>query len=138
MYPVYCLTNRAFTKWGERYSKIEWCNYWATVLETCHLERIRKVHNIHSDNKLTLTHIVYWFDINILQQFPLTEQVDDSTLDVRMRIVCGMINKLISTDKIKYSDTFKQETINALQDTYRKFYNKWWDWYSINVLELPF
>ena len=81
---LYSLTNRVYTPWGKQYQSFHWrASWWVyTNLEKTH-ESVR--------------HIIYWFDTNILQRIGKDTKF---TLDVRIRIVCGMVNKLSSNRNI--------------------------------------
>lgn len=98
---LYSLTNRVYTPWGKQYQSFHWrASWWVyTNLEKTH-ESVR--------------HIIYWFDTNILQRIGKDTKF---TLDVRIRIVCGMVNKLSSN---RISIAMKREFMECIWDAYQK------------------
>ena len=58
-----------------------------------------------------------------------------TTLDVRVRIVCGMVNKL---DANKVSFELKIRFMECIWDTYKEFSRDWEEWHAKWILGLPF
>lgn len=82
--------------------------------------------------KQTLSKVLAWYDTQILQQIGIASK---TTLEVRIRIVCGMVNKLpieVLTRDLKI------EFMECIWDTFRKFYDEWNEWYCRYILQLPF
>lgn len=116
---LYSLTNRVYTPWGKQYQSFHWrASWWVyTNLEKTH-ESVR--------------HIMYWFDTNILQRIGKDTKF---TLDVRIRIVCGMVNKLSSN---RISIAMKREFMECIWDAYQKFSKDYMEYHCRYELGLPF
>ena len=116
---LYSLTNRVYTPWGKQYQSFHWrASWWVyTNLEKTH-ESVR--------------HIIYWFDTNILQRIG---RDSNFTLNVRIRIVCGMINKL---NPAKISMEMKREFMECIWDAYQKFSKDYIEYHCRYELGLPF
>lgn len=134
-YKVTCLTNKAYTAWGQPYSDFRWNDFWETVFELIKKE-LRDADYIHlskPQRQKTLVYIIYWFDTNILQKFPIDDvKIKDETFDVNMRILCGMV------DKLEYDKEFKIKLVECFHDTFKRFYIKWMDWRCLRIWKLPF
>lgn len=113
------LTNHVYTWWGEKYGRFKWDDNWETFL-------------LVSSKEQSVRHIIYWFDTNILRRIGKDSK---TTLDVRIRIVCGMINKL-SASRITFQ--MKQNFMECIWDTYTKFSRNYYDWYFKWIIKLPF
>lgn len=123
---IHSLTNKVYTSWGVRYELFNWRPEWYTFIRIQNREcNKNKFHCIYS-----VKYIVCWFDTNILQKIGIDKE---PTLRVRIRIVCGMVNKI---DYIPW--TMKRELMECIWDTYRKFYKEWNEYYCKKILELPF
>ena len=82
--------------------------------------------------KQTLAKVLAWYDTQILQQIGIASKI---TLEVRIRIVCGMVNQLpveVLTRDLKI------EFMECIWDTFRKLYSEWNEWYCKYILQLPF
>lgn len=125
---VNALTNKVYTPWGKRYNIFNWNKEWDTFIKISDKEVYTKD---FTENK-HVRHIIYWYDTNILQRISIDSKF---TLDVRIRIVCGMINKL-NSNKI----TFRMKIIfmECIWDTYREFTRDYSNYYCKNILNLPF
>lgn len=125
---VNALTNKVYTPWGKRYNIFNWNKEWNTFIKISNKEVYTKE---FTENK-PVRHIIYWYDANILQRISIDSKF---TLDVRIRIVCGMINKL-NSNKI----TFRMKIIfmECIWDTYREFTRDYSNYYCKNILNLPF
>lgn len=121
------LTNHVYTTWGEKYSSLLLRPEWDIFLKIAEKERQQG----WLDDK-TVGHIIYWFDNNILQEI---KPGPKTTLDVRVRIVCCMINRIPSS---KLSWELKRQFMECIWYTYKIFYKSWDDWYCLKILGLPF
>lgn len=125
---LYSLTNRVYTPWGKQYQSFHWRPSWKMFINLANRElKINSFRDIKPIN-----HIIYWFDTMILQRIGKDTKF---TLDVRIRIVCGMINKLFS-DKI--SIAMKREFMECIWDTYQEFSKDYIEYYCRYELGLPF
>ena len=73
-----------------RYSQVNWRPSWYVFLRIQNRE-IKNTEFHKFFDKQNLARIISWFDMNIIQQIGIASKV---TLKVRIRIVCGMVNKL--------------------------------------------
>lgn len=118
---VYHLTNRVYTPWGKQYSMFHWRPSWWVFITIA-----------AKYNNKEVNHIIYWFDTNILNRISKDTR---QTLDVRIRIVCGMINKL---NPAKMSRPMKQEFMECIWDAYMKFSKDYYEYHCKYELCLPF
>jgi CRISPR/Cas system CSM-associated protein Csm5 (group 7 of RAMP superfamily) len=125
---IYCLTNHVYSTTGKLYSSYNWNLDWNIFVKIAYNER--KITNF-KDAK-PVNHIIYWFDTNILQRI---RKDSKTTLDVRVRIICGMINKL---DANKVSFELKIRFMECIWDTYKEFSRDWEEWHAKWILGLPF
>lgn len=124
---IHSLTNKVYTSWGVRYELFNWRPEWYTFIRIQNRECNKDEFHCISDS---VKHIIYWFDTNILQKIGIDKE---PTLRVRIRIVCGMVNKI---NYIPWP--MKREFMECIWDTYRKFYKEWNEYYCKKILELPF
>jgi len=124
---IHSLTDKVYTSWGVRYELFNWRPEWYTFIRIqnreCNKDRFYYISN-------SVKYIIYWFDTNILQKIGIDKE---PTLRVRIRIVCGMVNKI---NYIPWP--MKREFMECIWDTYRKFYKEWNEYYCKKILELPF
>lgn len=125
---AYSLTNRVYTPWGIQYKKFNWRESWRIFLNL----RDKEVKNKTFRDTKPINHIIYWFDTNILCKINCEKK---STLDVRIRIVCGMINK-ISPNIL--SPDLKREFMECIWDSYKQFYQNYMNWYCHWIVGVPF
>lgn len=132
---VNSLTVHPYTSWGARYNSFVIKDEWRIFINLANKEKEKYTfHEFFS--KAKISHIIYWFDINILQEMlPFENSISKITLDVRIRIVCGMINKIPSHI---LSRELKIIFMECIWDTYKKFYSRYNDWYCKWILGLPF
>lgn len=116
---LHYLTNRVYTPWGKQYQSFHWRPSWWVYIKL-------------EDTYKPVRQIICWFDANILQRIGEDARF---TLDVRIRIVCGMINKL-SPDRI--SVDMKREFMECIWDTYQKFSKDYMEYHCKYELGLPF
>lgn len=124
---IHSLTNKVYTSWGVRYTLFNWRPEWYTFIRIQNRECNKDWFHYNDDS---VKHIIYWFDTNILQKIGIDKE---PTLRVRIRIVCGMVNKI---NYIPWP--MKREFMECIWDTYRKFYKEWNEYYCKKILELPF
>lgn len=124
---IHSLTDKVYTSWGVRYELFNWRPEWYTFIRIQNRECNKDSFHYISDS---IKYIIYWFDTNILQKIGIDKE---PTLRVRIRIVCGMINKI---NYIPWP--IKREFMECIWDTYRKFYKEWNEYYCKKILELPF
>lgn len=111
------LTCYPYTKWGRRYNQFKWDNNWYAFVK--------------SKNR-QVSHCIFWFDYYILQRIG---EDSKTTLNVRIRILCGMINK------IPYPILNREMKIAFMECIWNIFYAMWKDyddWYCKYILQLPF
>lgn len=125
---IHNLTDKVYTSWGVRYKLFNWRPEWYTFIRIQNRE-CKEKQRIHLTN-LTVKHVIYWFDTNILQRIGIDKE---PTIKVRIRIVCGMVNKLDYIPR-----PMKIEFMECIWDTYKKFYKEWTEYYCREILELPF
>ena len=115
------LSNKVYTPWGKRYSSMNWREDWKIFIRLAEKEITSKS---FKETK-SINHIIYWFDTEILQKIHVDKKV---TLDVRIRIVCGMVNK-VSYQTM--SRELKQNFIECIWDAYIDYHCRY-------ILGLPF
>lgn len=125
---IYSISNKIYTPWGKQYQLFHWKPSWWVFLKIAEKER----QNLSFKAKKPVNHILYWFDTNILQRI---NKDSTFTLDVRIRIVCGMINKLSPN---KLSLDMKREFMECIWDTYQKFSKDYIEYHCRYELGLPF
>ena len=125
---VTCLSNKVYTPWGKQYSSMSWREDWNIFIRLAEKEVTSKS---FKETK-SINHIIYWFDTEILQKIHVDKKV---TLDVRIRIVCGMVNK-ISYQTM--SRELKQNFMECIWDAYQKFSKDYIDYHCRYILGLPF
>lgn len=125
---IHALTNRVYTPWGKPYSKMCWRNSWNVYINLA--TRERKTSNFKEITPIN--HIIYWFDTNILQRIG---KDSSNTLDVRIRIICGLINKLSHKE---ISIDMKREFMECIWDAYKKFSKDYVEWHCKYILSIPF
>lgn len=125
---LFSVTNRVYTPWGKQYQQFHWRTSWWVFINLATKERTT---NQFMSNK-PINHILYWFDNEILQKIGKDTRF---TLDVRVRIVCGMINKLSPS---KVSMDMKREFMECIWDTYQKFSKDYMEYHCKYELGLPF
>lgn len=125
---LFSLTNKTYTPWGKQYKQFHWKSSWWVFINFANKERATMEFN----EVKPVNHIIYWFDTEVLQKIGKDTVF---TLDVRIRIVCGMINKLPYN---KISMDMKREFMECIWDTYQKFSRDYMDYYCMYVIELPF
>ncbi len=99
------------------------CNYCGTPEWNKFFKMASKHDNIKN--------ILCWFDKNILRQMSLSTK--KTTLDVRIRIICGMINK----DHFLTRD-LKFELMELIWDKYREKNKLFSDFVAISIYKVPF
>lgn len=111
------LTNHVYTNWGKRYSSFNWTEEWKPFI------------NNHSKS---VNKILAWFDMNILQRIGKDTKF---TTDVRIRIVCGMINKI---SYYTLSREMKLSFMECIWDIYKQFNSSFDEYHCRYILGLPF
>lgn len=122
------LTSYIYTVWGAKYSDFNWRPEWYAFIRMQNKEIKERPFNAYKP----VAHIIYFFDTKVLQRIGKDHRV---TLDVRIRIVCGLINQL-SPNKV--SIPMKREFMECIWDTYKKFMREWEEYYFKYILQLPF
>lgn len=122
------ITNHTHTSWGMPYTAINWLPEWYTFVKLQNKEIKQRDFNERKD----VAYIVYWFDTNILQKIGIDKL---KTLRVRLRIICGMINKLPYT---YISRPMKMAFMECIWDTYKKFNREYYEYYYKYIIGLPF
>lgn len=125
------LTNQVYTTWGARYNSFIWRPEWYTFIRIQNRE-LKEIEFHKYFKTPTVAHIIYWFDSLILQKIGID---DKKTLDVRIRIVCGLVNKLPSTALTR---DLKIQFMDCIWHAYMQFYITWWNWHCKWILQLPF
>lgn len=128
---VNSLTTFSYTTWGRKYNQFEWRDEWKIFLRIVERE-IRTIEFHKFFKTLTVSHILWFFDTQILQ---CIEDNRVTTLNVRIRILCGMINKLPTNVLTR---DLKIQLTECIWDTYKKFKKSYEDWYCYYILGLPF
>lgn len=118
---VNSLAAHPYTLWGRRYNSFKWRNEWYAFLKL-------------ADNDLEgpIREIICWYDRNILQCLGKDHYL---TLRVRIRIVCGMINKLRLPNVTR---EMKIEFMECIWDTYKQMEKEWYEYYFKYIEQLPF
>ena len=130
---IYNLYHGPYYVYGQKYSDVKWRNEWYTFLKLAEKEREEyKFNSSFLQSYNSINHILYWFDANIIQSI---DKVSKTTLNVRIRIICGMINKMQNK---KITREIKIELMECIWDAYNKLYQQYFDWYCLNILQLPF
>lgn len=131
---IQSLTDEPYTHWGKRYNSFDWHPNWFTFIRIQNKEvgptRDRTGKDWYHYYKPSVHYVIYFFDRYILQRI---REDNKQTLDVRIRITCGLINKI---DYIPW--TMKREFMECIWDAYKKFYKSWYEYYYKYILELPF
>lgn len=122
------LTMYVYTAWGARYDSFNWRPEWYTFIRM----KERELRDRGYHEKKDISYVISFFDQMILQQIGVAK---DPTLSVRIRIVCGMINKIPHTILPR---PMKIALMDCIWDTYRKFQNAWYNYYCKYILQLPF
>lgn len=125
---IYSLTNKPYTTWGTQYQAIHWKPSWWVFVNLAEKELKTKT---FSENKV-VNHLIYWFDSQIIQRIAYEKK---TTLEVRIRIICGLVNK-VSPDIL--SIEMKREFMECIWDTFNKFYRDYMDWYCKWIVGIPF
>lgn len=129
---VHCISNNVYTKLGKRYDSFSWDEDWKIILGIIKKELngipLYKSCKTILFSKYTLTYIIYWYDKNILQQIDKIT-IFTSTLDVRLRIVQSLV------DKLSFDDNLKRIIKQCLVNTYKEFRTAAYEEYA---KELPF
>lgn len=128
---VNSLTNRVYTPWGVRYNEFKWRNEWYTFLKLYDKE-LKETDSFRKNTTNSVSHIICWFDRNVIQRIGIDNRV---TIQVRIRIICGMINKLFIPTVTR---EMKIEFMECIWDTYKQMDKSWSDYYCLNILGLPF
>lgn len=128
---VNSLTNHVYTPWGVRYNEFKWRNEWYTFLKLYDKE-LKETNSFRKNTTNSVSHIICWFDRNIIQRIGIDNKV---TIQVRIRIICGMINKLFIPTVTR---EMKIEFMECIWDTYKQMDKSWSDYYCLNILGLPF
>lgn len=114
-----------------RYNEINWRPSWYVFIRIQNREiKETEFHKFFKTS--SLARIIAWYDTQILQQIGIATKV---TLQVRIRIICGMVNKLpveVLTRELKI------EFMECIWDTFNKLYNLWNEWHCRYILQLPF
>lgn len=128
---IYSLTNRVYTNWGAKYSSFNWRPEWYTFIRIYNRE-IKELEFHEYFATIIVGHIISWFDNLILQRIGIDSEF---TLRVRIRILCGLINK-ISHNKL--TRDMKIEFMECIWDIYNKFHEDWKEYHCKYILQLPF
>lgn len=122
------IAGKNYTHWGVPYYKLKWKEEWK-IFETL---ANKEINSLPFNCNKPIRHIMCWFDSNILQRIGKESNI---TLDVRIRIVCGMVNK-VSPKSL--SIELKREFMECIWDAYRNFRRSHENWYCKYILNLPF
>lgn len=129
---VHCISNNVYTKLGKRYDSFSWDEDWKIILGIIKKELnsipLHKSCKTILFSEYTLTYVIYWYDKNILQQIDKVT-IFTPTLDVRLRIVQSLV------DKLAFDDNLKRIIKQCLVNTYKEFRIAAYKEYS---KELPF
>lgn len=134
------LCSNTFFQFGNyRYDSIKWLNEWYFILNLqdkyCNKAKTQSLDKSESE----FLHILYFYDRNILQciygMSPIEDSKNFATTMVRLRIVCGMINKL---DHNKFSSYMKYWMMQCFWDTFYKVWKLHAEWYGRHIANLPF
>ena len=126
---VYSLTNKLYLSTSNiRYDSVNWKDDWKIFINLYDKQCRKKDWIVDC----TVGSVIYWFDTNIVQQIGKSSK---TTLDVRIRIVCGMINS-IPTGFL--SRELKIQFMECIWDAYKKLYATYVDWHCKWILGVPF
>lgn len=129
---VHCISNNVYTKLGKRYDSFSWDEDWKIILGIIKKELnsipLHKSCKTVLFSEYTLSYIIYWYDKNILQQIDKVT-IFTPTLDVRLRIVQSLV------DKLAFDNNLKRIIKQCLVNTYKEFRIAAYEEYS---KELPF
>lgn len=129
---VHCISNNVYTKLGKRYDSFSWDEDWKIILGIIKKELnsipLHKSCKTVLFSEYTLTYVIYWYDKNILQQIDKVT-IFTPTLDVRLRIVQSLV------DKLAFDNNLKRIIKQCLVNTYKEFRIAAYEEYS---KELPF
>ena len=129
---VHCISNNVYTKLGKRYDSFSWDEDWKIILGIIKKELngilLHKSCKTVLFSEYTLAYIIYWYYKNILQQIDKVT-IFTPTLDVRLRIVQSLV------DKLAFDDNLKRIIKQCLVNTYKEFRIAAYEEYS---KELPF
>lgn len=113
-----------------KYEDINWRDEWYTFLKLASKDRTSSINKV-----------LAWFDENILQAMDINCYPEPklkttiSTLNVRIRIICGMINNI---SHLTLSREMKIVFMECIWDTYKKFRYLYLESYYREALQLPF
>lgn len=115
----------------KRYTSFDWKDEWIIFLKLQCEDIMRWEEDRKTRKEPAVRHVICWYDTNILQAIG---EATDQTLNVRLRIVCCMV------EKIPYlSEELKRIFVECMWDTYYKFLNSYYkDWYFKYINPLPF
>ena len=134
------LCSNAFFQFGSyRYDSIKWLNEWYFILNLqdkyCNKAKTQPLDKSESE----FLHILYFYDRNILQCIcgmnPIENSRNFATTMVRLRIICGMVNKL---DHNKFSIDMKYWIMQCFWDAFYKVWKLHAEWYGRHIANLPF
>ena len=129
---VRCISNNVYPKLGKRYDSFSWDEDWKIILGIIKKELnsipLHKSCKTILFSEYTLMYVIYWYDKNILQQIDKVT-IFTPTLDVRLRIVQSLV------DKLAFDDNLKRIIKQCLVNTYKEFRIAAYEEYS---KELPF
>lgn len=124
---IYSLSNRIYTTWGVQYHNFIWDPNWKIFINLADKEIQNGWIKPNS-----IRYIICWFDRNILQRLG---KDSIATLKVRIRVVCGLVNKLPYT---KLPRDLKITFMECIWHAFHEFYSKWKEWHCKYILRLPF
>lgn len=134
------LCSNTFFQFGNyRYDSIKWLNEWYFILNLQGKYGNKAKTQSLDKSESEFLHILYFYDRNILQciygMSPIENSKNFATTMVRLRIVCGMINKL---DHNKFSSYMKYWMMQCFWDTFYKVWKLHAEWYGRHIANLPF
>lgn len=134
------LCNNTFFQFGNyRYDSIKWLNEWYFILNLQDKYGNKAKTQSLDKSESEFLHILYFYDRNILQciygMSPIENSKNFATTMVRLRIVCGMINKL---DHNKFSSYMKYWMMQCFWDTFYKVWKLHAEWHGRYIANLPF
>lgn len=127
---VNSLYGHPYTTWGRRYNQFKWNDDWNIFLRIAEKERIFE--DSHGLRAKPVNTVLAFLDVRILQRIgkdPIT------TLDVRIRVVCGLVNKI---SHMILSRELKLRFMDCIWDIYKQFSKDYIEYHCKYVLELPF
>lgn len=125
MFVIHSLTDKVNTSWGERYGKFNW-EGWEPFIKI----RDNRTNKKTFSTKVELPHIIGWLDREVLQQIGVSTY---TTIDVRIRIICGMINNCIQLNWQQ-----KQKLMELIWDIRKQFNKSYTDYYCKYIAQVPF